>query len=275
MLQMEYNSARELLTIPEYGRNVQKLILHAKNIEDIDERNQFTYQIVELMLQMSPQSKNMDDARQRIWQHVFHIAGYDLEIALPEGIEIHKDYEDRRPEPMDYPAKGVRFRHYGHHVQNLIAKALQMEEGPKRDGFVETIGNYMKLAYKTWNREHYISDEIIINDLETLSNGELTLRENASLDTLTNANRRRKRSNERDGRDHRDRDNRSGRDRDYRDRNDRDYRNSRGGRDHDRDYRDRGDRRNNRNDRDYRDRGGYSSGGGRYGRSNNNDRRRR
>lgn len=271
---MEYNSARELLIIPEYGRNVQKLILHAKSIEDLEERNQFMYQIVELMLQMSPQSKNMDDARQRIWQHVFHIAGYDLELTLPEGIIIHEDYEDRRPEPMDYPVKGVRFRHYGHNVQNLVGKALQMEEGPKRDGFVEAIGNYMKLAYKTWNREHYISDEIIINDLESLSNGELTMRENASLDTLTNANRRRKRNNERDGRDNRD--HRNGRDRDYRDR---DYRNSRGGRDNDRDYRDNRDRRSGRNDRDYRDRGGYNNGSnnGRYSRNNNsgNDRRRR
>ncbi len=254
---MEYNSGRDLLTIPEYGRNVQKLILHAKTIENAEERQQFTDRIVDLMMQMSPQSKNMDDARQRLWQHVFHIAGYDFDVAPPEDIEISEEYEDRRPDPMDYPVKGVRFRHYGHNVQNLIQKALLMEEGPIRDGFVETIGNYMKLAYKTWNREHYISDEIIINDLETLSNGELTMRENASLDTLTNANRRRKRSNDRDGRDGRDRDNRGGRDRDYRGGRDRDYR---GGR-----------------DRDYRDNRGGGRDGGRYGRNNNNssDRRRR
>lgn len=257
---MEYNSARELLTIPEYGRNVQKLILHAKSIEDAEERQQFTNKIVDLMMQMSPLSKNMDDARQRLWQHVFHIAGYDLEVTPPEGIEIHEDYEERRPDPMDYPAKGVRFRHYGHNVQNLIKKALQMEEGPIRDGFVETIGNYMKLAYKTWNREHYISDEIIINDLATLSDGQLAMRENASLDTLTNANRRRKRSSDNNGRDHRGRD----RDRDYRDNR---------GRDRDRDYRDhRGGR-----DRDYRDGRGHSNG--RYSRNNNghggSDRRRR
>jgi hypothetical protein len=111
-----------------------------------------------------------------------------------------------------------------------------MEEGPIRDSFVEVIGMYMKMAYKTWNKEHYVSDDVIIDDLKTLSNGKLELHENAELDNLAHANRRRQQQQQQHRNENRDRDNYhrnrqggGGRDRDR----------DRGGRD-----RDRGGRRN-------------------------------
>jgi len=76
-------------------------------------------------------------------------------------------------------------RHYGNSVHALIQKAIEMPEGPKREGFVEVIASYMKLAYKTWNKEHYVSDDIVKEDLEILSNGQLLLHEgHDSLDKL-------------------------------------------------------------------------------------------
>jgi len=99
-------------------------------------------------------------------------------------------------------------------VTQLIKKAITMEEGPIRDGFTKVIGSYMKLAYKTWNREHFVSDEVIKNDLLTLSEGNLVLAEEISIDNLADA-RKRKKSNDRgdyrDNRDYRgDRDHRGG-----------------------------------------------------------------
>ncbi|MBP6824977.1 MAG: DUF4290 domain-containing protein, partial [Saprospiraceae bacterium] len=45
--------------------------------------------------------------------------------------------------------------------------------------------SYMKLAYKTWNREHYVSDDVVKEDLEILSDGQLILHEgHDSLDKL-------------------------------------------------------------------------------------------
>ena len=117
-----------------------------------------------------------------------------------------------------------------------------MEDGPVKEGFVETIGSYMKLAYRTWNKEHYVSDDVIIDDLESLSKGKLMLEEDAKLDGLTQHHRRRKSSNDRRG----------GRDRDdYRGGRDRENRGRRGGR------RD-GGGRNSYRDRD--DRGGGRGG---------------
>lgn len=191
---LEYNSARETLIIPEYGRNVQKLVDHAKAIENKEERQAFVEKVIELMMQMHPQNRNLDDYRAKLWKHIFKISNYDLDVLNPDGVKLLEGELEKKPERIEYPHFEARFRHYGHNVQRLIKKALSMPEGPVKDGFVAVIGSYMKLAYRTWNKEHYVSDDIIKNDLENLSSGALTLADNISIDNLTNANRRRKKS---------------------------------------------------------------------------------
>jgi hypothetical protein len=182
---MEYNSKKEELIIPEYGRNIQAMIRYARELPNRAERQAFIEEIVILMMQMHPQNRNLEDYRDKMWKHVFRIAEYNLDVVPPNG-EIPRPEDSRKkPEKVPYPTKETKFRHYGHNVQRLVAKALQMEEGPKKEGFVQVIGSYMKLAYKTWNREHYVSDDIIIDDLEHLSGGKLKLLEDASLDNLS------------------------------------------------------------------------------------------
>ena len=189
---LEYNSERENLVIPEYGRNVQKLIDYAKTIEDPEFRQAFVEKIVDLMQQMHPQNRNMDDYREKQWKHVFRISDYELEVTTPEGLVVKKAEAIKRPDMIDYPEFEAKYRHYGHNVQRLIKKALSMEPGPKKEGFVGVIGSYMKLAYRTWNKEHYVSDDIIKSDLEKLSNGLLTLKDSISIDNLSNSNNRRR-----------------------------------------------------------------------------------
>ncbi len=182
---MEYNSKKDELIIPEYGRNIQAMIRFARDLPTRAERQRYIEEIVILMMQMHPQNRNLEDYRDKMWKHVFRIAEYNLDVMPPNG-EIPRPEDSRkRPEKVPYPTKETKFRHYGHNVQRLIARALQMEEGPKKEGFVQVIGSYMKLAYKTWNREHYVSDDTIIDDLEHLSGGKLKVMEDASLDNLS------------------------------------------------------------------------------------------
>ena len=219
---MEYNSSREELIIPEYGRHIQNMVRHARTIENDEERQAFIEHVVKLMMQMHPQNKNLDDYRDKMWKHVFRIAEYNLDVMPPNGEKPTSDDKRKRPDRVPYPVKGTKFRHYGHNVLTLIEKAKSMEKGPKRDGFVQVIGSYMKLAYRTWNKEHYVSDDIIIEDLTTLSNGELVLMEDASLDNLTRSSPRRPSpSNKQRGKDGRSSHKNGGRGRD---------RQSRGGR---------------------------------------------
>ena len=216
---MTYNSQKELLIIPEYGRNVQTLIRHAREIENLEERQSFVEEVVNLMMQMHPQNRNLDDYRTKMWKHVFRIADYDLPgVFPPNGIIPTPEDVRKQPDRIPYPKKETRYRHYGQNVQILINRALEMEPGPIKEGFVQVIGSYMKLAYRTWNKDTYVSDDVIVGDLHNLSNGKLELIEDASLDGLTQANKRRRRnpvSNKND-RDDRGRNNRGGRRRDSR-----------------------------------------------------------
>ncbi len=198
---MEYNSEKTKLLYPEYGRNIQGMIDFAKAEPDMEKRQLMVEALVNLMYQMNPQSKNVDDYKEKLWKHVFHIANYNLGGVLPPS-GIHPAPEDvvKRPERIGYPASGARYRHYGNNVHQLIKKALSMEDPAKKEGMINTIGAYMKLAYRTWNKEHYVSDEIIKGDLETLSNGKLQLDEDVAIDKLAAANKRRNKDERNDNR---------------------------------------------------------------------------
>lgn len=172
---MDYNTTREPLIISEYGRNMQNLINHAKTIEDAEKRQVFVEQLVELAMQMIPQSNNQEDYRDRIWKHFFRIADYELEVVPPNGEVPNAEDAAKRPDPLEYPATLPTYRHYGYNVQQLIEKAKAMPPGPKRQGFIKALGSYMKLAYQTWNHEPYVSDEVILSDLENMSEGSLKL----------------------------------------------------------------------------------------------------
>lgn len=173
---LEYNSSREELIISEHGRHVQKLIKHAKSIEDPDMRQAYIESVIDLMHQMNPQNKNVQEYRLRLWRHMFRIADYDLEVTPPEGVSsVAQEPKEKRVVDLPYPQKEFRFRHYGNTIQLMVAKAIAMEDEELRQEFSEVIAAYMKLAYRTWNREHYVNDEIIKNDLQKLSKGKLQL----------------------------------------------------------------------------------------------------
>lgn len=180
---MEYNSNKEILIIPEYGRHVQNMIRYARGIPEKEKRQHFIEMIVGLMMQMHPQNRNLEDYRDKLWKHVFHIAEYQLDVVSPTGYIPTPGDSRKKPDRVTYSTKDPRFRHYGHNVQKLIAKAISMEDGDKKNSFVKVIAFYMKQAYRTWSREHYVSDDVIVEDLVNLSDGKLRLVEDTSFDS--------------------------------------------------------------------------------------------
>lgn len=191
-----YNTQKELLIIAEYGRNIQQLINHAKTIEDNEERQHYAEAIVNLMNQMVPQaSKEVDETNEKLWRHLFRIANHELDVVSPSGIKYTHEQANIKPDRVAYPHQNVRFRHYGSNIHRMIEKALAMKDQEKKMGFAYVIGSYMKLAYKTWNREHYVSDDIIKEDLETLSKGQLVLEDDASFKTPVFATNKGRRNN--------------------------------------------------------------------------------
>jgi hypothetical protein len=187
-LNMEYNSQRESLRISEYGRYVQKLVSAAKKIEKKDVRQAYVEKIIQLMFLLQPNAKNYEDYKEKLWKHIYIIADFDLDVDPPEGITFSHGEYFKKPPTLEYPKPLMEFRHYGNHLKSMINKAILMEDQAKKAAFTELIGNFMKLAYSTYNKEHYINDNIIVNDLNKLSNGNLKFEDNVNLDALTNAN---------------------------------------------------------------------------------------
>ena len=183
---IEYNTEKEVIRFPEYGRAVQEMLEYAKTIPERHKRQKTVEAIIALMQQLNPiGNRNMEDYRDKLWNHANARAGYELDVTPPPGIVLRSAEDKPKAERPTYPPINNRFRHYGYNVQTLIKKAIDMPEGTKKEGFVEVIASYMKLAYKTWNREHYVSDDVVKDDLEILSNGELELHEgHSSLDIL-------------------------------------------------------------------------------------------
>jgi hypothetical protein len=187
---LEYNSCRERLLLPEYGRNIQKLVQHAKEIEDPEMRQSYVETLIELMNQMIPNSKSAKEIEDKLWNHLYYIAGYDLTVRIPEGVTLHKKGEVFMipSDDVEYPQKKIPYRHYGWNVHNMVQKAVAMEDGPKKEEFSKVIASYMKLAYRTWGKDAFVNDELIKEDLRKMSQGKLDVADESSIDTYKSIN---------------------------------------------------------------------------------------
>lgn len=186
-VEFNYNSAEDELIIREYGRNMQKLIRHAKTIEDVEYRQAYVEDIIDLMQEMHPQSRNVADSRAKLWQHIFRIAEYDLEVKTPEGVEPKPEDAFKKPDQLEYPVGEPRYRHYGYNVQRLVKSASEMEDEEKKEGFAQVIGAYMKMAHKNWSRDYNVTNEQIKKDILKMSDQGLELDEKADIDYLVPA----------------------------------------------------------------------------------------
>ncbi len=195
LLNLEYNSEKENLIISEYGRHIQNLINYAKTIEDPQKQQVVVEEIVELMKKMKIGNKKSPEYKEKIWMHVYKIANYDLKAVPPTGEIPTPKPDDFKPQKLDYPSSEKHYRHYGHFIHLLMDKAIDMEDGRKKDEFVALIGAYMKLAYKTWSPEHFVNDKNIKEDLKRMTDGKLVFPEGYSLDAFLDKSKDRKTNN--------------------------------------------------------------------------------
>lgn len=188
---MEYASQKDRLVIKEYGRHVHDLIRYAISLEDRNERNEFAKGLVKLIAQISPNTKNQDDYERKLWDHLFLMSDFKLDVDSPyPKPEKPEDVLPKPPDRLPYPGSKIKYRHYGKNVESLVAKAVNMDDKDKQVEFAKCIGNYMKLVYNTWNRDN-VNDQIIKTDLELLSDNVLQIPEDANLDTLARSQRKR------------------------------------------------------------------------------------
>ncbi len=168
---MEYNTTRNHLIMKEYGRHIQKMVEYLLSIKDKEERQRNAYAVIELMGFLNPHLKNVEDFRHKLWDHLFLISDFTLDVESPYPIPTRETLK-AKPERLRYPKRYPRFNHLGKNIEVVIDKALKEENPEKKQGFANAVAYYMKLTYSNWHKE-LVHDDTIQSELSSMTNGEL------------------------------------------------------------------------------------------------------
>lgn len=171
----DYNTQRKRMALPEYGRNVQKMVDHIKTIRDRNERNRAARTIISIMGNLNPHLRDVGDFKHKLWDHLALIANFELDIDPPYPIPEPSKFVEK-PKQIPYQQGNIHYLHYGRIVEDLIDAASKLEDGPEKTYLTSLILNQMKKSYVTWNRSQ-VSDEVIIGDMKLLSGGKLKMTE--------------------------------------------------------------------------------------------------
>jgi hypothetical protein len=169
----EYNSQRPHIILKEYGRNVQKLIEYIRNIPDKEKRTDLAYTLIELIKQLTPTIKEQGDDSQRIWDDLYIIADFDLDVNNPYPVP-EREILFKKPMRMNYPQSDVRFKHYGKNIEKLVKEALKKDDPQEREDAIIYLGKLMKTFYGNWNKET-LDDSVILKDIQAMSGGALNM----------------------------------------------------------------------------------------------------
>ncbi len=169
---MKYNTQLKKLILPEYGRNIQNMVEYCVKLEDKEQRTQCAYSIIDIMGNMFPHLRNVDDFRHILWDHLAIMADFQLDIEYPYEI-IKKEELIAHPHKIEYSRPTMKYRHYGKTLERMIVYAAEMPEGEEKEQLLRLLISQMKKSHTQWNRE--VDDAAILEDLDELSNGKIKL----------------------------------------------------------------------------------------------------
>jgi hypothetical protein len=179
---LAYNSQLKPIAQPEFGRNIQRMIEKAIAEPNRDTRNKMALAIIDIMGHLNPQLRDVIDFKHKLWDNLFIISDFKLNVDSPYPIPDSNILETK-PEKVNYPSYNIKYRHYGKTIDNLIVKARAMKEGEEKNIFIEIIANMMKRSYLAWNRDS-VTDDVIFEQLSSMSNGELKMDPNKKLNFI-------------------------------------------------------------------------------------------
>ena len=180
---IEYNTERPHLIIPEYGRHIQKMVDQAVAEKDPEKRNKQAKSIISVMGNLNPHLRDVADFQHKLWDQLFIISDFKLDAESPyekPSVEALRE----SPASLEYPQNYPKYRFYGNNLKRMIDIAIGWEDGDKKDGLVLTIANHMKKCFLNWNKDT-VEDDVIFAHLFELSDGKLNLKD--SKETLRNS----------------------------------------------------------------------------------------
>ncbi len=182
-----YNTERVKLYIPEYGRNVQKMVDYLKTIEDRQKRNEQARAIIKVMEILNPSVHLEEDFEHKLWDHLYIIAGFDLDIDSPYPMPSPEKL-NTKPESVPVNTKPIKAIHYGRNIENIIDLIAEKEDGEAKTAMIRQLAIYMRQQYLIWNKET-VADETIFQDIERLSDFRIRIPEGLQLNRVDqNAN---------------------------------------------------------------------------------------
>lgn len=170
---LSYNTQLKKLALPEYGRNIQRMVDHCLTISDREERTKCANAIIASMSNLFPSLANSEDFRHKLWDHLAIMSDFRLDIDYPCEV-IRPENLRTKPQPIPYSTDKVTRRHYGKYIGQMIEKAVSLEEGEERHTLELLIANHLKKLMLAVNSEG-VDDEKIFRDLAEISHGQIRL----------------------------------------------------------------------------------------------------
>jgi hypothetical protein len=170
---LEYNSDREDLIIPEYGRHIHKMVNQAIECNNKDERNNMAKAIIGVMGNLNPHLRDVPDFQHKLWDQLFIMSQFQLDVDSPYP-KPSKEIFEQKPEKLNYPQNHPKYRFYGNNIKKMIDVAVSWEDGEMKSKLVYVIANHMKKCFLNWNKDT-VEDSVIYEHLFELSNGKISL----------------------------------------------------------------------------------------------------
>ena len=172
---LEYNTVREDLIIPEYGRHIQKMINHASTRETKEERNKLDNAIISVMGNLQTHLSDVSDFHHKLWDQLFIMSDFKLDADSPFE-KPSKEILNAKPEPLSYPQNFPKYRFYGNNIKIMIDEAVKWDSGEMKDALILTIANHMKKCFLNWNKDS-VKDQVIFDHLYELSDTKIDIRD--------------------------------------------------------------------------------------------------
>ena len=172
---LEYNTIREELIIPEYGRHIQKMINYASSRESKEERNKLANSIISVMGNLQPHLRDVSDFQHKLWDQLFIMSDFKLDADSPFE-KPSKEVLNAKPEPLSYPQNFPKYRFYGNNIKIMIDEAVKWDDGEMKEALVLTIANHMKKCFLNWNKDS-VKDQVIFDHLYELSDSKIDIRD--------------------------------------------------------------------------------------------------
>lgn len=182
-IKLYYNTEVEKLDMPEYGRNVLKMVEMLKEIPDRDKRSKQAIAVVNAMEALNPQVKHEENYRHKLWDHLYIIAGFDLDIDSPYPSPV-PEVINSKPDPIPLNTKPIRARHYGRNIESILDLIAEHEDGEVKTAMIRSLAIYMRQQYLIWNKDT-VADATIFEDIERLSQGSVKVPQGLELTKIS------------------------------------------------------------------------------------------